>query len=286
MKRAAAAIVVVAGLAAASLAVGRMSAAEPSAGDIVARSVAARGGLDAWRRVDTMVWVGHIETARAPMPDVRFVMELKRPNKTRLEIHADGARSVRVFDGAHGWKLRAGRGRPEVQPYTPQEARFAQAGPGIEGPIIGAAANRSAVKLVSLDQMAGRKAHHLKVRLANGNDEDVWVDAETYLEIRHDRTADDPSGASRRVSVTYGDYRNVEGLMVPFLVETGGGGASADRMKIETVVLNAPLDDSTFGNPVHHPRSVAPGAAPRAPAPTAPSSAPAAASEGPGAAPR
>jgi hypothetical protein len=54
-----------------------------------------------------------------------------------------------------------------------------------------------------------------------------------------------------------------------------------DKMQIETVVLNVPLDDSTFGNPAApHPRNRVPSTfAPQAPAPTAPSAAPAAASE-------
>ncbi len=274
MKRAAAAVVVTAGLLAGTLALGRRSAAEPSAADVLARNVAARGGLDAWRKVETMVWVGHLESARAAVPDMRFVLEQKRPDKTRLEIHADGARSVRVFDGARGWKLRAGRGGSDVQPYTPQEARYAQAGHVISGPLIDAAARGVPVTLESLDEVGGRKAYHLKVRRAKAGDEDVWVDAETSLEVRYDRMADEATGAPRRVSMTFGDYRKVEGLEVPFLVETGAGSAAPDKMKIDTVVLNAPLDDATFENPaVQHPRGVMPGVAPRGPAPTAPAAA-------------
>jgi hypothetical protein len=271
MKRVAAATIAV-GLVAGSLAAGRVPAAELSAAEIVAKNGAARGGLDAWRKVETVVWVGHIESAHAPMPSMRFELEQKRPNRTRLQIHAPGGKSVRVFDGVHGWKLRPARGRPEVQPYTPQELKFAQAGHGIDGPLIDSAAKGNSVTLESVDEIGGRKAYHLNVRLAKGGNEHVWVDTETYLDIRYDRMADGPAGASRRVSVTYGDYRTVEGLQIPFLIETGGGpGTTPDKMQIETVVLNAPLDDSPFGNPAApHPRNrVRPSVAPRAPAPTA-----------------
>ena len=84
-------------VAVAAIAVGLMavssalaSAAEPSAAEIVERNVAARGGLDAWRKVQTMVWIGHIESAHAPVPIMQFKLEQKRPNKTRLQIHARG----------------------------------------------------------------------------------------------------------------------------------------------------------------------------------------------------
>jgi hypothetical protein len=287
-KRVAAATIVV-GIVAGSLAAGRAPAAELSAADIVAKNVAARGGLDAWRKLETMVWMGRIESAHTPSPSMPFSLEQKRPNKTRLQIDALGYRSMRVFDGVRGWKVPPTRGQPDVQPYTPQELKSAQAGHGIDGPLIDYAVKGNSVTLGGVDEIGERKAYHLKVRLAKGGDEDVWVDAENYLEIRYDRMADGPAGAPRRVSVTYGDYRTVEGLQIPFLIQTGGGpGTTPDRMQIERVVLNAPLDDSTFRNPAapqpRHP--VRPSFAPRASAPTAPSSAPTAASEERGATPQ
>ncbi len=283
---------IAAGLAVGALVAGRAQAAQLSAADVVAKNVAARGGLEAWRKVETMVWIGHVESAHAPVPSMQFLLEQKRPGKTRLEINALGDRSMRVFDGVHGWKLRAPRGRLEVQPYTPQELSSAQAGHGIDGPLIDHAAKGNSVTLEGVDEIAGRKAYHLSVHLATGGKEDVWVDTTTYLDVRFDRVADGPGGALRRASATYGDYRTVEGLQIPFLIETGGGpGATPDKLQIEKVVLNAPLDDAVFGNPAApHPHHRArPGVAPRAPTspwsrPTAARAAQAAADGGRGAA--
>ncbi len=272
-----------------SLVTGPASAADLSASEIVAKNVAARGGLDAWHKVQTMVWIGHIASAHAPLPIMQFELEQKRPNKTRLQILALGEKSMRVFDGVRGWKVRSEHGRPAVQPYTPQELRFAQAGHGIDGPLMDYAAKGNAVTLEGLDEIGKRDAYHLKVHLARGGDEDVWVDAKTFLEVRDDRMADGPGGAPRRVSSTYGDYRTVEGLQIPFLIETGGAqGTTADRLQIETVVLNAPMADWMFGNPLApHPRHRArPAVALPAPAPAALSTAPAASGAEPGAAPR
>ena len=55
-----------AGFAAGALAAGQAPAPKLSADEIVEKNAAARGGLDAWRQVRTMVWVGHIESAHAP----------------------------------------------------------------------------------------------------------------------------------------------------------------------------------------------------------------------------
>jgi hypothetical protein len=245
MSRATAATIAV-GLAAGMLAPGLAAAAEPSADEIVAKNVAARGGLDAWRKIETMAWIGHIESAHAPVPSMQFKLEQKRPNKTRLQIDAHGETSMRVFDGERGWRLRSSGGRPEVHPFTPQELRYARAGHGIDGPLIDHAAKGNSVTLEGVDEIGNRKAYHLKVHLARGGAEEVWVDQETYLEVRYDRMAEAPASAPRRVTVTYGDYRTVQGLKMPFLITTGGG-ATPDKMQIEAVAVNLPLQDSTFG---------------------------------------
>src|SRR5207302_3531777 len=266
-----------AGFAAGPLAKGQGPAARLSAEQIVAKNVAARGGLDAWRKIETMIWIGHLESVHAPMPSMPFVMEQKRPNKTRFEINAMGQRTVRVFDGAQGWKLRpAQNGRPDAQPYTPEELKFVQRAPGLDGPLIDYAAKGNLVSLESLDELEGRKAYRLNVRLASGERDQLWVDARTFLDIRFDRVIDGAAGVPRRVvSVFYRDYKKFEGVQIPSVIETGTGpGNTPDKMVIEKVVLNAPLNDSAFSSPGGpHPRKPArfpAGVAPEARAPMTP----------------
>lgn len=233
-----------------AVAAGRASAGDVSAEEIVQKNLAARGGLEAWRKVQTMVWIGHIESGHAPMPSMPFELSQKRPDKARMEIIALTDKSVRVFDGTYGWNVRSSRGRQTILPYNEREVRYAQEGPGIDAPLLHHAAGGATVTLVGVDDLGDRKAYHLSVTTAKGSHEDVWVDVETYLEARVDRFAEVAGGSPRRVSTTYGDYRATEGLQIPFLITTGGGpGATPDRIRIEKVVLNSPLDDSTFGNP-------------------------------------
>ncbi len=86
-----------------------------TAAEIVEKNAAARGGVEAWRKIQTMAWAGHVESANAPGRDMPFVLEQKRPNSTRFELMADGQKSVRVYDGSGGWKLR-----PKPPPADPR----------------------------------------------------------------------------------------------------------------------------------------------------------------------
>ena len=270
------------GLVAAALGVGTAARAELTAEQIVEKNVAARGGVEAWRKIDTMVWYGHLESARAQLPSMPFTMEQKRPNKSRFEIHTLGEKTLRVFDGAHGWKVkpaRNGRGGG-VEPYTPQEVTFAFRAQGIDGPLIDYQGKRNTVALDGLDEIEGHKAFRLKVVLASGETDQLWIDANTFLEVRLDRPSYGPAGTPQAVSIFYRDYKPVEGVQIPMLIETAGGpGAPPDKMVIDRVFLNTPVDDRTFAQPGgRERRGMAMGSQPAAPArrmPLAPSAAPA-----------
>jgi outer membrane lipoprotein-sorting protein len=224
---------------------------ELTAAQIVEKNVAARGGLEAWRKVETMVWLGHMQSEHAPVPVMQFVLQQQRPNKMRFEINAMGERSIRVFDGVRGWKLRPGHtGRPDVQMYTPQEVTYAFRSPGIDGPLIDYQAKGSAVSLEALDQIEGRRAYRLAVTLASGETDHIWVDAQTFLEVRYDRPSYAQGGKGATVSVFYRDFKPIEGLQIPMTIETPAApGQPPDKMLIERVVLNTPLDDRTFAEP-------------------------------------
>ncbi|MDE3011960.1 MAG: hypothetical protein KGI67_13835 [Pseudomonadota bacterium] len=223
----------------------------PAVGQLIERNVAARGGLDAWRRIRTMAWSGRLEAASAEPASMRFVLEQARPNRTRFAIEAMGQPGVRVFDGAHGWTQRPSRGiRPDVVPFTPQELRFAQDAEVIDGPLIDFAAHGSRVTLGGLEDVHGRQAWRIDVTRPSGTREAVWIDAETFLDVRYDRVSYRPAGGAVTVSLYYQDYRSYEGVKVPAVIDIGGNGDTpAGRMVIEQVVLNPQLDERAFAEP-------------------------------------
>ena len=234
-----------------------------SAEQIVERNVAARGGLDGWRKVKTMVWLGHIESEHAPVPRMGFVLEQARPNKMRFQLIAASARSVRVFDGAHGWKLLpVHQGQPQVKPYTLEELHFAQSAPGLDGPLIDLAAKGSSVSLDGREDIDGHETYRLNVTRSSGEHDQVWVDAGTFLEVRYDRPATVVDGTAHMVTVYYLEYKKIEGLNIPSLIVTRSAPNShPDRMVVERIALNPPLDQATFGNPAkEHLQTRAPGA--------------------------
>jgi hypothetical protein len=112
------------------------ASAQLSADQIVGKNIVARGGLQAWRAVQTMSYSGKMDAGGKQNVQLPFVMEMKRPLKTRVEIEFSNDKAVQVYDGANGWKLRPYLGRREVEPFTPDEMKAASMESDLDGPLV------------------------------------------------------------------------------------------------------------------------------------------------------
>ncbi len=223
-----------------------------SAEQIVEKNVAARGGLEAWRNVKTMGWVGRLESPASQVPMMPFLLEQKRPNKTHFEVSTMGQRSVRVFDGLRGWRSRpsANGGPADVQPFNKDEVKFARGAQGIDGPLIDYASKGNKISLAGIEEVEGRKNYRISVVLPSGERNDVWIDAQTFLDTKYDRTTYNEKGVPGRVTVFYREYKAIKGLQIPAILEIGAGSARMpDKMIIEKVAINPPIEDKEFSRP-------------------------------------
>jgi hypothetical protein len=105
--------------------------------------------------------------------------------------------------------------------------------------------------LEGLEEVEGRKAYRLGARLPSGATQRIWIDAESFLEVKYDRPARDAGGRSSTVAVYLRNYQVFEGLKMPFAIETGapGGGPAVDRLVIDRIAVNPVLPDGMFARP-------------------------------------
>lgn len=263
----------------------RRAPARLTAAQILQKHAAARGGLQAWHRVQSMSWSGKMDAgypdsasrsaryvsaamarrgAAARIPpapaeerdgaekqvQLPFVLELKRPDKSRIEITFAGEKAVQVFDGANGWMLRPFLNRDDWEPFSPEQARSQRGRWDLDGPLLDHAAQGTKVELVSVERVDGRDAYKLKLTRRDGEIQHVWIDAKTFLDVKIEGTPRRMDGKLRSVWVTQRDFRSVHGLMVPFVLETAVDGyADTHRMVLERVAVNPPVGDARFEKP-------------------------------------
>jgi hypothetical protein len=268
--------------------VGRAGEVSPSpvklsAAAIVEKNVAARGGLQAWRSIQTMTMEGKLgaggnQRATLPAPlskldrkiitprpseevKLPFLMELKRSRKMRFELQFNGQTALQVYDGTNGWKLRPYLNRRVVEPFTPEELKSASMQADLDGPLVDYASKGTQVELAGAEKVDGRDTYKLKLTLKNGEAMHVWIDAQTFLEVKMEGQPRRLDGTYHPVEIYYRDYRLVNGLQIPFLLEskvlpvakTALGlkdtPVPAEQIVIDKVVVNPKLDESLFLKP-------------------------------------
>lgn len=245
------------------------SPAKLSAEQVIEKNVAARGGLQAWRAVQTLSMNGKMEAGgneskTRPTPGVRtggvqlprrraeqaqlpFRMEMKRQRKQRLEIDFQGKTSVQVFDGAHGWKLRLYLNRHEVEPFTADEMKAMDLFHDLDGPLVDYVAKGTKAEMEGTEKVEGKDAYRLKLTYKNGASQHIWVDANTFLETKIEGTPRKLDGKLHNVDIYYRDYKTVSGVKVPYLTETKVQGLTqTEKIEVDEVAINARLEDSRF----------------------------------------
>lgn len=234
-----------------------------TASQIVEKNAAARGGLAAWQGVRTMSWKGTLGaggttymtvTPKAKLKRMEreetllpFRLEFKRPLKSRLEIDFNGQTAVQVFDGANGWKLRPFLGHNNWDAFTADELKQASMEPGIDGWLIDYAAKGAKVEAAGTEMIEDHPAYKLKVTRKDGQVRHVWVDGQTFLDIKTDGEPRKLDNRPHAVAVFLRDYRDDHGLMIPHVQETVVDGVpKSEKVTIESVTVNPVLDDSRF----------------------------------------
>jgi hypothetical protein len=262
--------------------------AKLSAATIVDKNVTARGGLQAWRAVQTMSLSGTLgaggnqrATLIAPAPvspshkgfettipkrpkeeaRLPFTMYLARARKQRIELQFNGDTALQVFDGTNGWKLRPYLNRRVVESYTDEELKSTSEQSDLDGPLVDYAAKGSKVEFSGTEQVEGRKTYKIKLTLKSGQSQSIWIDSETFLEAKIEGQPRRLDGTMHPVEVYYRDYRPVSGLQIPFVIETHvlpvnqtathlhDTPVPPEQMTFEKVVVNPKLDASLFARP-------------------------------------
>ena len=266
----------------------RTSVPALSAAQIVEKNVAARGGLQAWRAVESMTLTGKMgaggnkratlslpmqvrPNAEGPLQGVRqrpvdevqlpFVMDLARPHKQRFELVFNGQTAIQVYDGTHGWKLRPFLNRNDVEPFTSEEMKIASSQDDLGGPLVDYQAKGTKIELVGTEKVEDRNTYKVRLTTKDGNSRLVWIDTQNFLETKIEGQPRRLDGTNHPVEVYYRDYRQVSGLMIPFVLETHvlpvtvtatglrDTPVPVEKITLEKVVVNPKFGDSVFAKP-------------------------------------
>lgn len=196
---------------------------------ILEKYLAARGGKDALEKLKSRVTKGQAEISSMNLVGTVELYE-KAPNKAVTNINVPGlGRMQRGFDGNRGWWQDSLRGYIKFTGYGLTDMRRE------------ATFNRE-LNLKNLythlifsgkEKVGEREVYVLQELFGIMGAEKLYFDVETGLLLRRD-------------NVYYEDYREVDGVKLPFLIREESANGFNFIFRVTEIKHNLPIDDATF----------------------------------------
>ena len=219
-----------------------------SAEELIAKNVEAKGGQEAVRALQSLKLTGKLVVNHGQLT-LGYTETQKRPNDVRVEVSLQGMTAVRAFDGKEGWRISPFQGRKDPEKVSDDDVKALVEDSEIGGPLVDWKEKGSKVEYLGTEDVDGTEAHKLKVTRSNGDVTFVYLDPEHFLEIRT-LTQRMEHGARVEVETDLSDYEKVNGVFVPFSVESGHkGDPDKQKLILDKVDGNVPVDDTIFHFP-------------------------------------
>lgn len=222
-------------------------ASAQSVDELVAKYIEAKGGMAKLKGIQSLRITGKMIAPQGM--EIPVVMSQKRPKSFRMEFSFQGMTGVQAYDGSKGWAVMPFTGKKDPEQMTADDAKEIDEQADIDGPLVDYKTKGNTVELAGKEQVEGADAYKLKVTLKNGNTRYMYLDAESYLEVKVEskRMA---RGTEVEGESYISNYKEVEGMMMPFAVENGmKGNPMRQKIVVDKIEVNPTLSDSLFAMP-------------------------------------
>ena len=235
--------------------------------EIIAKNVQARGGADKLKSVQSIKSTATM--TMGPGMEAPGVLIQKRPGYARLEFTVQGLTAVQAYDGKNAWQIMPFMGKKDPELMSADEAKEVEETADLDGPLVDYKSKGHQAELLGKEKVEGTDAYKIKLTLKNGDVQTIYIDADSFLEIKEE-TKRMVRGTEQVIESSIGDYKEVNGIIFPFAMENGvKGSAEKQKLTITKVELNVPADDSIFKMPPTVPLTPPKADAPKTDAPKA-----------------
>jgi outer membrane lipoprotein-sorting protein len=228
-------LAVVAGLVASiSVAISAQSAVD----DLIAKNIAAKGGPEKLKSIQSMKQTSKMTTQGTA---ATITVYSKRPNLLRQEVKIGGQTVTNGFDGEVSWIINPLSGMTKPIVVTGPQSDVIREQAVFDGPLLDYKMRGSKVLLNGIETLGDRKVQHIQVIARTQQTQHIYLDAETNLETRIVSMLD-----GRKFEQELSDYRDVEGVKVPFVIKMLVDGVLQSQIDVQSVEFNVKIDDAMF----------------------------------------
>ena len=231
---------------------GAVVAADPGAAQtadaVIAKNQEAQGGLAKLKAVQSVRMTGKMTIG--PGMDAPIVLEMTRPKQMRIDIAVQGMTISQAYDGTTGWMINPMSGRTEPEALPSEMLKLVDEQADMDGPLMDYKAKGNTVELLGTEKAEGADCYKLKITLKNGDVRTLYIDKDSYLLVKQESKTM-MRGSEQLGDTIVGDYKEVSGLIMAHSIDTGQAGQPVrQKMTIDKIEVNVPIDDARFKMPV------------------------------------
>lgn len=180
--------------------------------------------------------------------ELPVAIELKRPNKFRSDSTFQGMTMTQAYDGAVGWMIMPFAGKTDPEKMSPEQIKLVESQSDMDGPLVDYQKKGHQVEYLGKDDFEGSPTYKLKVAQKTGEIEYYYLDVDSYLPIAI-KGKREFMGSPIEYEMTLGDYKAVDGMLLPHSMVYKSGPAGGGTVVIEKIETNPDLADSRFTMP-------------------------------------
>ena len=218
--------------------------------EIIKKNIEARGGAEKWARMKNLTMEGIYVSFSDPEP---FKIWRQRPDLYRFDSKRIGQIVIHGYDGQKAWWINPLMGPPHDKPQPiPSEnnlnkvtlrERFFE-------PVFWNYRDKNhRIELEGKEALDGKDSYKFKVTLADGPVEFWYIDTESFLVNGMTGETYD-FGLLNQLEMFFSNYKNVDGLKFPFLIESEYG-QRYRSYEIEKIKINTDMAPSVFMMPIN-----------------------------------
>jgi outer membrane lipoprotein-sorting protein len=209
-----------------------------TADEIIQKHVDAIGGIDNWKKINTMKLIG---TSNAGGTEIPITLIRQQGKGFKVEYTVNGMTGYTIITDKTGWNYSPFGGQTKADVIPDETIKQSQDMLDITGPLIDYKTKGNKVTYLGKDDVEGTECHKLKVTYANGKEETIYIDASTYYHIKSVGKVKANDKETEQTS-NYGNFQKLpEGIVYAMSIDNGGG-----PVTIKSIEINKPIDESVF----------------------------------------
>jgi hypothetical protein len=206
--------------------------------EVIANHVAATGGAENWKKVQSMKITGHVEVQGI---EISFSQQAVNGKGLRIDAEFQGMQVIEIITPTKSWSQNPFGGKTSLEPNSEDEHKQRVDQLDIQNEFVDWKEKGSTVELLGKDEEDGNEYFKVRLTTKTGNTTVYFIDTKTYLIYKSKRTSK-MQGQEIELETKLFDYKQLPiGIKVPHKTDQMG-----QVLVFEKIEVNASLADSLF----------------------------------------